>query len=129
MNYYDQYIRTVRSRAWFPSDVDTVEAIRAVLEVLGQRITIGQADDLATALPVDFRPSLRQSPGAHSFGLDEFLSRIAEREGVDVRSAADHARAVLSALADAVPKDELLDTLEQLPKEMRDLFVPARKAA
>lgn len=129
MNYYDQYIRTVRSRAWFASDVDAVAAIRAVLEVMGQRITIGQADDLATALPLDFRPSLRQSPDAQSFGLDEFLSRVAEREGVDMRAAAEHARAVLSALADAVPKNELLDTLEQLPKEMRDLFVQAKKAA
>lgn len=129
MNYYDQYIRTVRSRAWFASDVEAVAAIRAVLEVLGERITIGQADDLATALPLDFRPSLRQSPGAQSFGLDEFLARIAEREGVDVRTAVEQARAVLSALADAVPRDELLDTLEQLPKEMRDLFTQARKAA
>jgi uncharacterized protein (DUF2267 family) len=129
MNYYDSYVRSVRERTWFASDIEAVKAIRAVLEVLGRRITIGQADDLAVALPVDFRPSLRKSPGAASFGLDEFIALITEKEGTDAATADEHARAVLSALADASPRDELLDTLEQLPKEMRDLFVRTRKAA
>lgn len=129
MNYYDSYIRSVREHAWFASDIDAVKAIRAVLEVLGRRITIGQADDLAAALPVDFRPSLRKSPDAEPFGLDEFLAQIAEKEGVDAATAEEHARAVLSALADAAPRDELLDTLEQVPKEIRALFARTRKAA
>jgi uncharacterized protein (DUF2267 family) len=129
MNYYDSYIRSVRERAWFPSDVDAVKAIRAVLEVLGRRISISQADDMAVAVPVDFRHSLRQSQTAQSFGLSEFLDQVADREGVDADTAEEHARAVLSALADAAPRDELLNTLEQLPREIRALFAWTRKAA
>jgi uncharacterized protein (DUF2267 family) len=129
MNYYNQFIRSVRDRAWFASDVDAVTAIRAVLEVLGRRITIGQADDLAAAIPVDLRPSLRQSPAAQPFGRDEFLAQIADREGIDPATAAEHARAVLSALADAAPPDEVLDTLEQLPREIRVFFSRPGKAA
>lgn len=129
MNYYDQYIKSVRDRARFASDINAVKAIRAVLEVLGQRITLGQADNMAAALPVDFRSALRQSPLAQPLGLDEFLAQIADKDGVDPATAEEHARAVLSVLADNAPKDEVADMLEQLPKGMRDLFVRAGKAA
>ncbi len=36
MNYYDEFIRSVRSRSRFASDVEAVNTIRAVLEVLGR---------------------------------------------------------------------------------------------
>ncbi len=119
----------MRDRARFTSDIDVVKAIRAALEVLGQRITFGQADDLAAALPADFKRFLKQSPLAQPFGIDEFLAQIADREGVDPATAEEHARAVLSTLADNAPKDELVDTFEQLPKEIRNLFMRTGKAA
>jgi uncharacterized protein (DUF2267 family) len=40
--------------------------------------------------------------GAETFSSDEFIRRVAAREGVDVVSAAAHARAVLETLLDAV---------------------------
>lgn len=129
MIYNDPYIQRVRACARFTSDEDAVMAIRAVLEIPGQRITRGQADDLAPALQVDFRRYLRQPSGAQPFGLDEFLMRVADKEGVDSATAAEHARAVLSALAEVVSREELIDTLEQLPKEIRDLFTLSKKAA
>jgi uncharacterized protein (DUF2267 family) len=128
MNYND-YIQFVKERAGIKSDDVAKKAIESVLEVLGQRITIGQAEDVAAALPSQLRPYLRQGPVAERFNLSEFLERISEREDVDVATAGDHAHAVLSVLADWIPTAELRDTLAQIPNDMRYLFIWAKKAA
>lgn len=128
MNYTD-YIKFVKERAGIKTDDAVKKAIESVLEVFGQRITIGQTDDVAAALPPELRPYLRQTPGAEPFNLGEFLTRVSEKEGVDVTTAGDHARAVLSVLADWIPRAELRDTLAQIPNDMRNLFVWIKKAA
>lgn len=128
MNYND-YIQFVKERAGIKSDETARKAIESVLEVLGQRITIGQAQDIAAALPPELKPYLMQTPLAEPFNLSDFLLRVSEKEGVSVPTAEDHARAVLSVLADWIPRAELRDTLEQIPNEMRNLFVWVKKAA
>ena len=50
-------------------------------------------------------------------GLDEFLRRVADREGTPPLQARDHARAVLATLRDAVADDEFFDLTVQLPDE------------
>jgi uncharacterized protein (DUF2267 family) len=128
MNISD-YIQVVRQRAGIRSDDAAKKAIESVLEVLGQRITIGQAEDLAAALPPELRPYLRQLPEAQVFGLAEFLRRVSERESVDSGTAEEHARAVLSVLAEWIPRAELRDTLEQIPNDMRSMFSWVKGAA
>ena len=128
MNYND-YIQFVKERAGIKSDAAAKKAIETVFEVLGQRITIGQAEDLAAALPPELRPYLGQMPEAESFDSREFLRRVSEKEGVAPGTAEEHARAVLSVLAEWVPRAELRDTLEQIPNDMRNLFAWTKKAA
>lgn len=128
MNYKD-YIHSVKERARFRSDEAAVKAVHSVLEVLGQRITVGQAEDVAAALPPELRPYLSQTPGAGPMDRRDFLARVAEKEGVDVPTAEEHARAVLSVLGEWIPRAELRDTLEQIPNDMRNLFVWTGKAA
>ena len=53
--------------------------------------------------------------------LEEFLVRIAEREGVD-RDDAGHARAVFAALRDYVSSKEIHDVESELPREYAPLF-------
>jgi uncharacterized protein (DUF2267 family) len=62
---------------------------------------------------------------AERFGLDEFYRRVAEREGVDRRTAARHARAVFVALGVAVAAGELRDMAAQLPTEYEPLLQAA----
>jgi uncharacterized protein (DUF2267 family) len=129
MNYND-YIQFVRERAGIKSEDAAKKAIESVLEVVGQRITLGQAEDIAAALPPELRPYLRQTPEAEAFDVNEFLKRISDKEGVDVRTAEGHARAVLSVLGEWIPRAELRDTLEQIPNDMRNLFYEwVKKAA
>lgn len=128
MNYQD-FIHFVQERSRFSSEDAARKAIEGVLEVLGQRVASGQAEDVAAALPPELKPYLRQTPAAEPFNMPEFLIKVGGKEGVDLRTAEDHARAVLSVLGEWMPRPELRDTLEQLPNEMRNLFIWVKNVA
>jgi uncharacterized protein (DUF2267 family) len=97
-------------------------AIAAVLETLAERIAGGEVDDLTERLPSSLHEPLRR--GKESSGgkatrmpFEEFLRRVAEREGVGSDDARDHARIVLATLREAVGDDEFFDVTVQLPPE------------
>jgi uncharacterized protein (DUF2267 family) len=101
-------------------------AIEATLRTLAERITGGEAGDIALFLPKELRQLLTSTrEEAESFGLDEFYRRVAEREGVDRDTAAAHARAVFVALGVAVAPGELRDMAAQLPKDYEPLLQAA----
>jgi uncharacterized protein (DUF2267 family) len=101
-------------------------ALEATLRTLAERITGGEARDVADHLPKEVRRLLSDTPEeAERFGLDEFYRRVAEREGVDRRTAAAHARAVFVALGVAVAPGELRDMAAQLPEEYEPLLQAA----
>jgi uncharacterized protein (DUF2267 family) len=122
---YATFMTTVEQVAGITRD-EAERAVRATLETLAERITAGEADDIAAFLPPELRPYLESSsPQAEPFGLDEFVRRVAEREGVDRETAAEHARAVFVALGEAVAPGELRDMAAQLPREFDDLLKAA----
>jgi uncharacterized protein (DUF2267 family) len=104
--------------------LETPEAHRAgeaVLETLSERIAGGEADDLAEQLPEEMRPPLergkaRSGGKAQRMSLDEFIARIAEREGVGYEQALEHARAVFATLRETLTDKELSDLLSELPR-------------
>src|SRR5205085_2720912 len=59
---------------------------------------------------------------AEGFDVDEFLARVAAREGVDVDIAEQHVRATFRALRKALPPDELLRLAADLPEDLRALL-------
>jgi uncharacterized protein (DUF2267 family) len=101
-------------------------AVPAALQTLGERISGGEARDLAAFLPRALRPLLTAAPeAAESFDRDEFIRRVAAREGVDRDSAAEHVRAVFVALGAAAAPGELRDMAAQLPRNFDDLLEAA----
>jgi uncharacterized protein (DUF2267 family) len=101
-------------------------AVRATLSTLAERITRGEADDIAAFLPRELRELVTSAPEpAEPFGLDEFVRRVAEREGVDEATAYRHAQAVFVALGQAGAPRELRDMAAQLPRD----FAPMLNAA
>ena len=57
-------------------------AITATLETLNERLTGGEAKDLAAQLPKEVQPALQpKTEEAEAFSLEEFYRRVAEREG------------------------------------------------
>lgn len=96
-------------------------ALEAVLETLAERIAGGEVDDLAAYLPEELRPPLergRERTGgkAQRMSLDEFIYRVAEREGVSAEEALDHAQAVFTTLREVIPDKEWSDLLAELPR-------------
>jgi uncharacterized protein (DUF2267 family) len=119
---YDEFIGRVQNRARLASTGEAVRATRATLEVLGQRLFGGEADDLAAQLPQELQAYLRQAKPSESFDLGEFHRRVTEAEGVEYPEVVFHARAVMSVLQDAVTRGEMNDVRAQLPDDYNDLF-------
>ena len=89
---YDVILDRVEGRAGLDRH-GARRALEAVLETLAERIAGGEVDDLADALPDELRPPLergrdRTGGKAQRMSLDEFVARVAEREGVSRRAGA-----------------------------------------
>jgi uncharacterized protein (DUF2267 family) len=126
---YERFITTVEQKAGI-SWIDAERAARATLETLGERISWGQARDLAEDLPHELRGWLLEARGdAQPFDAREFIRRVAEREGVDEATAERHARAVFIALARLVRSEEIADLEAELPKDYEPLLSAVRGRA
>jgi uncharacterized protein (DUF2267 family) len=118
---YDRFITIVARSAGIDRE-SAEEATRATLQTLADRIDGGEARQLATELPAELAPYIGKVGGAERFGFEEFLRRVAEREGVDVDTAEHHATLVFAVLGQAVDARELHDVQEQLPGEFAPLL-------
>jgi uncharacterized protein (DUF2267 family) len=118
---YEDFIRTVQHAAdlsWEEAEAAT----RATLETLGERISPGEARDLADRLPEQVSGWVHTDTNAEGFGVDEFVRRVAEREGIDALSAERHVRAVFLALWRATGARELADVASELSRDYAPLL-------
>jgi uncharacterized protein (DUF2267 family) len=118
---YDEFVDLVADRANVPR-VQAETLTLATLATLAERITGGEARDLAAQLPARLRtPLVRAEEEAEGFSLDEFVRRTAARAGT-VRDTADIGMAaVMTTLRDAVTDREFDHVMSQLPQEFRGL--------
>jgi RND superfamily putative drug exporter len=101
----NEFVALVGGRARL-THPEAQRATDAALATLAERITPNETRELANQLPRDLRESVRAvNGGTERFGADEFVRRVGEREGVPEHEAADHARAVLATLDEAVAGD------------------------
>ncbi len=121
---YATFTRTTADRAGLPEE--TAERIEhATLRTLADRISGGEAQDLASQLPGPLKDDLRPPrEEAEAFDVDEFLRRVAERGDVGAEEARTGAVAVLITVREAVTPGEFDDVLSQLPQEYRELVGP-----
>jgi len=97
-------------------------ATRATLCTLAERITRNESRAIAARLPRDLAGAIRKAARSpERFPADEFVHRVAEREGVPGPEARVHARAVLTALEDT-SADGLAYLRGQLSDDYEDLF-------
>ena len=103
-------------------------AVRATLATLGERITRGEAEDVAPFVPSEFRELFTSASGsAEPFGVAEFVHRVAEREGVDGKTAERYVRAVFVALSAVASLDALSNLEAQLSNDFGPLLELARR--
>lgn len=117
-----EIVSAVRQSAHIRTPGEAERAVRATLQVLGDRLAAGETADLAAQLPPGLAEALPEHGPGERFGLDEFYRRVAEAEGHDATTARQHARAVAAALKSGIAPGELNDVLAQLPDEYDELF-------
>jgi uncharacterized protein (DUF2267 family) len=105
--------------------------LRATLETLGQRLSLGVARRIARCLPPPARGWIVDGPAPERFDADEFVRRVAERTGVDAGTAQRHARAGFAALAKAADQATFAAIRAELPRDIIDRLavVPQRGRA
>jgi uncharacterized protein (DUF2267 family) len=123
---YEDFIHIVEEEGGIPED-DARNAVRATLVTLGERLSGGEARDIAEQLPSEIRPLLTlDGEESQGFGVDEFLRRVAEREHVLEPAAEQHAAAVFAALGRVVSQDEIDDMAAELGRRYGTLLEAAK---
>lgn len=76
---HEELLNTVAQRAEISADQANAFT-RATLETLAERISGGEARDLAAPLPKELQQPLRpRAEDAERFGLEEFIRRVSQR--------------------------------------------------
>lgn len=123
---YDEFIDAAAIRAGVSPD-DAEVLTYATLQTLAERLTGGEADDLASQLPVGLQDTLHKDfEQAEDFGLEEFVQRVGVSAGTDTALAWQGVRAVMTTLQDAVSRGEFDDVMAQLPDEYLNVLQPQR---
>ncbi len=134
---YDDFIGEVQHRIESGTPAEAVRTTRAVLETLGERLTEGEATDLASPLPIEIDRYLLQAEHGQKYGYDEFVDRVMEKlnyedldlqasyalpAGKDRSEAVYRTKAVFALLAEEVPEGEMEDIEQQLTEDFEELF-------
>ncbi|MEU8262190.1 DUF2267 domain-containing protein [Micromonospora sp. NPDC048999] len=120
---FPRFVETVARRAELPTGQAAMIS-RAVLQTLAERVTAGEADELAAQLPDELGGYLAPAEGGAPGGMVAFLRRVAELTGVDPAVAEVGTLAVLATLREAVTVGEFHDLVAQLPKGFDVLVDP-----
>jgi uncharacterized protein (DUF2267 family) len=121
---YGEFMQDVRERTGVDED-RAEKAVRATLNTLAQRLAGGEPHDLASQLPEELKETveLTADEGAgHRWDADEFVAKVAAREGCSPEQAREHVRAIFAALRDAVTPGEFDDITSQLDRSYRELL-------
>lgn len=121
---YDTFLDMVALRARVDAEL-AATLTQATLRTLAERLTAGDAYDLAAQLPKPLQLPLRPAQeSADRFAAGEFIRRTAERAGLDEAAARSGVRAVFTTLREAISGGEFDDIMTQLPREYHDLVEP-----
>ncbi len=127
MHMYE-FVGQVQDGARLASKEQALNATRATLETLAERLGAEDSRHLAAQLPDGIGQYLDgRDAVAEEFPPEEFLKRISAREGVETPAADYHARAVLGTLRQAVSSGEIRNVLGHLPAGYARLFAGTAK--
>jgi uncharacterized protein (DUF2267 family) len=124
---YKQFVQAVQDRTGL-SRQESADLTRATLECLAERLSGGEAIQLAMQLPDGLREYLTgtKKTQAERFGLDEFIRKVSEHTGLTTEETTRGVGAVLATLREAVTASEFEDVMSQLPGDFGELVRTAR---
>jgi uncharacterized protein (DUF2267 family) len=106
------------------TEEDAARTVRAVLEVLGERLSWPTLQALTEDLPAPLTSGPRGILPHQDFDLGEFHARVARRTQVRLGVAVEHSAVVCQVLAKALSPGTLHRLREALPEPMSALFTP-----
>lgn len=120
----DSILKKVQTVGQLSTPKEAEKAIQATFETLSDRILGDEARHLADQLPEEIGKYLRGKEGQNGnpFSLQEFYSRVSEKENVEPSTAANHVRAVMTVVQEAVTPGEFNDIRSNLSKDYDELF-------
>ncbi|WNG45428.1 DUF2267 domain-containing protein [Archangium minus] len=120
----EELLSHVAERGGLPGVEAAERVVRAVLEVLGERLSWPVIQALVDDLPSPLAASLRDVTPNQVFNLAELHARVAERTQVRLGLAVEHTGVVCQVLAEALTPGSLHRLREALPEPMSVLFTP-----
>jgi uncharacterized protein (DUF2267 family) len=124
MMTHDELLFHLAGHAGLSDRQEAERTVRAVLEVLGERLSWPVIQTLAEDLPAPLAASLRGVVPHQDFNLAEFHARVASRTGVPLGRAVEHTGVVCQFLAEALSPGTVHRVREALPEPMSALFTP-----
>lgn len=121
---HDELLSHVAEHAGLPGQQEAERTVRAVLEVLGERLSWPVIQALAEDLPAPLAAGLRGVVPHQDFNLAELHARVASRTRVPLGLAVEHTGVVCQFLTEALPPGTLHRLREALPEPMSALFTP-----
>ncbi|MBE9200017.1 MULTISPECIES: DUF2267 domain-containing protein [unclassified Nodularia (in: cyanobacteria)] len=121
---YDEFITHVQSLAQSNAREEAESATRATLETLKERVPVDEANELAAELPQELGQCLqgREGEGSESFNLQEFISRVSQRENIEPTTTAIHVRAVFAVLQNAINPEKFAKFHAHFSHDYEELF-------
>lgn len=118
---YEEFIARVAANAEL-SEGQAATLTSATLATLAQRISGGEAQDLAAQLPAPLKSALTSTrENAEAFGFEEFVRRTADAADTYMDTAELAVDAVFATLREAITPGEFDDVLSQLPADFHRL--------
>ena len=116
----EEFYARVSTRA--AGAVDARAITRAVLEILGERLSRLEAEALADSLPEGLGATLRDRAHGQDFSLEELVARLVERTGQREGVAKEQAEIVFETIAEAVGEDAVRRLRLELPRDIAALL-------
>jgi uncharacterized protein (DUF2267 family) len=121
---YNEFITHVQSLAQSNSREEAERATRATLETITERIPGDEFKEVASELPQELAQSLQRREGEISepFNLQEFISRVSQRENIEPTTTVIHVRAVFAVLQNAINPDKFSKFHNYFDHDYEELF-------
>jgi uncharacterized protein (DUF2267 family) len=125
---HDEFIGQVQARGKLANRGEAERVTRSVLETIGNRIPDGLSDNLAAQLPHEIGEHLRRTEDSDKHGSGErfdknaFVSRVADKSGLDAPQAVYAARVVCEVVDEATQGSLMGKVREALPPDVRPIL-------
>jgi uncharacterized protein (DUF2267 family) len=121
---YETFIQEFRQRTGLTSNLESIDAARAVVETLGECLPGILAGEVESHLPCALRPrdDRKEWSEGERLSVSEFLLRIARREGADESTAFCHTQAVLQMLGASLGLELTERVRAELPREFDEFW-------